>query len=417
MRRSLAGLLAVLLVLGSFPASAQVARVAPVAAPVAPAIAVAPVARGPVVAALNTHLTALAAAPTAAAMGKVFSAQVAPAPADPAAFAARAAVTAALASPETELPALAASLRAAGGEKAERAAVSLERVGATLAAAAPAARESLTKRAAALAARFDGASAAPGEAVDLDALPVDEGAPSEKKAAKKLKKEVKATAALQKVLAAAKTQAVLVVVQGMDAAGKDGVIKHGLSGLNPAWTRVSAFKKPTPQEAAEHFLERIKRQVPEKGIVGVFNRSQYEDILVPSVFGTFPSAEIESRYAQIVAFERRLAEQGIRVVKVFLHESKDMQRERLQERIDTPGKRWKFSSADVESRARWDDFQKAYGAILARTSTVFAPWNVIPADSKPRRDYAFAKLLRKTLERMGLDYPPAPDVKGVRIPK
>jgi PPK2 family polyphosphate:nucleotide phosphotransferase len=409
MRTALPVLLAALLAL---PLRAQVVRVPVEAMPVVP------VARGPVVTELDARLAPLAAAPSAAAMATVFQAAIAPAPAAPEAFAARAALTQALAAPEAGIPALAASLRAAGGKKARRAARALETVGRTLAASPAAERASLSASAAALAARFDGAAAAPGEAVDLASLPTDEGRPAEKKAARRLKAEISRTAALQEVLAAAKTQAVLVVVQGMDAAGKDGVIKHALSGLNPAWTKVSAFKKPTPEEAAEHFLARIRREVPEPGIVGVFNRSHYEDVLVPTVFKTFPEAEVESRYAQIVRFEAELAARGVRVVKIFLHESKKTQRARLQARLDRPEKRWKFSRADLDSRARWDDFQAAYASVLARTSTVFAPWRVIPADSKPRRDLSFAKLLRKTLARMGLAYPAEePGLDAVRIPK
>jgi PPK2 family polyphosphate:nucleotide phosphotransferase len=210
---------------------------------------------------------------------------------------------------------------------------------------------------------------------------------------------------------------VLVVLQGMDTAGKDGAIKHGMTGLNPAWTRVSAFKKPTAEEAKQDFLDRIRKEVPKAGIIGVFNRSHYEDIAVPSVYGTHSPEEIAARYAKLVAFERELAERGVKIVKVFLHVSKDVQRARLQRRIDRPDKRWKFAMADLETRKKWDEFQKAYGAILARTSTYWAPWNVIPADDKPSRDRRFARILRKAMQRMGLAYPPAPDLDGIKIPK
>jgi PPK2 family polyphosphate:nucleotide phosphotransferase len=344
-----------------------------------------------------------------------FQTQVAPTPAaaaTPAVFAARSAVIAALASPKTELPALVASLREAGGKKAEKAAKALEKIGRAIEAAEPAEREALAASAADLNARFDGASAAPGEAVDLALVPTSGG-----KSGGKLKKEVKKLNKLEDVLAAAKTQAVLVVIQGMDTAGKDGVIKHGMTGLNPAYVRVAAFKKPTAEEAAQDFLARIEKEVPKPGVIGVFNRSHYEDIIVPTVWGTHPAETIEARYARINAFELELARRGVKIVKIFLHVSKDVQRERLQARIDRPEKNWKFAPGDLETRKHWDDLQKVFGSILARTSTWHAPWNVIAADEKPGRDLRFTKLLRKTLARMGLEYPASPDLKGVKIPK
>lgn len=417
MQRLATELLAVLLAVSSVPASAQVVRVAPVV----------PVAGGPVVAAINAQLAPLSAglsAPgltPALGLAAAFKAQVAPAPAvlaTPAEFAARSAVTAALAQPETVLPALVASLRETGGKKAEKAADSLEKIGRVLAKAKAEDGAAVTSAAAALNARFDGAAAAPEEAVDLSATPTnDEDGLSAKKAGKKLKKEVKQVNELEDILAAAKTQAVLVVIQGMDTAGKDGVIKHGMTGLNPAFVRVAAFKKPTKEEAAQDFLERIKKEVPKPGIIGVFNRSHYEDIIVPTVWGTHDKETVEQRYARINAFELELAKQGVKVVKIFLHVSKDVQRQRLQRRIDVVEKNWKFSSSDLDTRKKWDDLQKVFGSILARTSTWHAPWTVIAADDKPRRDLAFAKLLRKTLSRMGLEYPPSPDLKGVKVPK
>ncbi len=415
MKRALAAFVAVLLLVS--PSFAQVRVATPVV----------PVARGPVVNAINLQLAPLtaalsgpAASPTLG-LTAAFKAQLAPAPAaaaTPAVFAARSAVAAALAAPKTELPALVAALREAGGKKAEKAAVSLEKIGEALAAAKPSERKALAAEAAALNARFDGAAAAPGEAVDLSAVPTDiEDGPSEKKAAKKLKKEVAQVNRLEDMLAAAKTQAVLVVIQGMDTAGKDGVIKHGMTGLNPAFVRVAAFKKPTAEEAAQDFLERIKKEVPKPGIIGVFNRSHYEDIIVPTVWGTHDAKTVEERYARINAFELELAKSGVKVVKIFLHVSKDVQRARLQARIDRPEKNWKFAAGDLETRKHWAELQKVFGSILARTSTWYAPWNVVAADDKPRRDLAFTKILRKTMQRMGLAYPPSPDLKGVKIPK
>lgn len=391
------------------------------------AVPIVPVARGPVVAAINLQLAPLtaalsgpAASPTLG-LAAAFKAQLAPTPvaaATPAVFAARSALIAAFAAPKTEIPALAAALREAGGKKAEKAAVSLEKIGRALDSAKPKELAALQGSAQALNARFDGATAAPSEAVDLSAVPTEDAdGKSGKKAAKKLKKEVKEVNDLEDVLAAAKTQAVLVVIQGMDTAGKDGVIKHGMTGLNPAYVRVAAFKKPTAEEAAQDFLERIKKEVPKPGVIGVFNRSHYEDIIVPTVWGTHPAETVEARYARINAFELELAKQGVKVVKIFLHVSKDVQRARLQARIDRPEKNWKFAAGDLETRKHWDALQKVFGSILARTSTWYAPWTVIAADDKPNRDLSFAMTLRKTLERMGLAYPPSPDLKGVTIPK
>lgn len=391
------------------------------------ALPVVPVARGPVVTAINLQLAPMTAALTAPAVSPtlgltaVFQAQVAPAPAvaaTPAVFAARAAIITALANPKTELPALVASLREAGGKKAEKAAKSLEQIGRALKKAKPAERRALADIAASLNARFDGATATPEEAVDLSAIATnDKKGLSPSKAARELNDEIKDLNKLQDMLAAAKTQAVLVVVQGMDTAGKGGVIKHGMTGLNPAYVRVAAFKKPTAEEAAQDFLERIKKETPKPGVIGVFDRSHYEDIIVPTAWGTHPAETIEARYARINAFELELARAGVKVVKIFLHVSKDVQRGRLQRRIDRPEKNWKFAMGDLETRKKWDELQKVFGRILARTSTWYAPWNVIAADDKPRRDLAFAKLLRKTLARMGLAYPVSPELKGIKIPK
>jgi len=410
-------ILAALLLLSGGFASAQVRVAAPVV----------PFARGPVVGALNLQLAPLTASlkgpvlSPALGLAAAFQELVAPMPAavaTPADFAARSAITAALASPKTELPSLVASLREAGGKKAEKAAKALEKIGRALEAAKPEESEALALSAAALNARFDGASAAPGEAVNLAAIPTDNAdGTSEEDSARKLKKTVKAVNALVDVLAAAKTKAVLVVIQGMDTAGKDGVIKHGLTGVNPAYVKVSAFKKPTPEEAAQDFLERIAKEVPKSGILGVFNRSHYEDIIVPTVWGTHPGETIEARYARINAFELELSRRGVKIVKVFLHVSKPVQRERLLDRIKRLAKNWKFAKGDLETRKKWDPLQRVFGAILARTSTWYAPWTVIAADDKPGRDLEFTKLLRKTLDDMGLEYPESPDLKDVKVPR
>ncbi len=391
-----------------------------VAASAAAGAAMVPVvAHGAFVAALNSQALSLTAALGSAAPAAAFAATVAAAPAAPVpeAFAARAALVSALADPRSSqaLPALAAAVRDAGGRHSQRAAASIESLGRAIAAAPEARRRELSDAAAALAQRFDGASAAPGEAIDFSAIATVEGSAGEKKARREMKDERRRVMALQEALAASKQRAVLIVLQGMDAAGKDGVVKRPLR-LNPAWTKVASFKKPTAEEARQDFLERVKKQLPQKGVIGVFNRSHYEDLVVPKVYGGFSAQDIESRYRRINEFERELVSQGVLIVKIFLHESKAVQKARLQDRLDTPDKRWKFSLADLETRKHWDEFHRAYAEVIARTSTPWAPWRVVGADDKPGRDARVARLLRKAMSRLGLTYPEPPETRGIRIP-
>lgn len=399
-----------LLLPGSF-ASAQVER----AAAVAPAVPAVP--HGAYLGALTSQSQALSA--SALTLPEAFRATlaVAPAAATPEAFAARSALVSALAAPApaAALPALAAQIRASGGKKAERTAAAVETLHRTIMTAPESERRDLAREAAALNARFDGASAAPGESIDFDAIPTVEESGGRKAARKAMKADRREVRELQAALAASKERAVLVVLQGMDAAGKDGVVKRPFR-LNAAWTKVASFKKPTDEEARQDFLDRIKRQLPQKGIIGVFNRSHYEDLVVPKVYGSFTPEEIESRYRRINEFERELVAQGVLIVKIFLHESKDVQKQRLQDRLDRPEKRWKFSLADLETRKRWDAFHKAYAEVIARTSTPWAPWRVVGADDKPARDAKVTRILRKALARLGLHYPDPPDTKGVVIP-
>lgn len=237
------------------------------------------------------------------------------------------------------------------------------------------------------------------------------------KAADKLEADQKRLDELQQKLYAEGKRSVLIVLQAMDTGGKDGTIRWVLGPLNPQGFKITGFKKPTAQEAKRHYLWRIKKALPGKGIIGVFNRSQYEDILVPTVYKTMPMSEVAGRYDEINAFEKRLADQGVVILKFFLHISKDEQKRRLQDRLDDPKKRWKFSPADLEARKHWDAFQRAYGAILARTSTPWAPWHIIPADKKWYRNYAVGRILREALERMDPREPKADfDPSKVRIP-
>jgi PPK2 family polyphosphate:nucleotide phosphotransferase len=389
------------------------------AAAAAPMVPAAP--HGAFVSALNTQALSLSAALTSAPLPAVFAATLAAPPvaaaATPEAFAARSALVSALASPAPTraLPALAAAVRAAGGKHSETAAESIEKLGRAISAAPASQRRGLSRAAAALNARFDGASSAPGEAIDFSAIPTIESHMKEKKARRAMKDDRRAAMALQEALAASKQRAVLIVLQGMDAAGKDGLVKRPLR-LNPAWTKVASFKRPTTEEAKQDFLDRIKKQLPQKGIIGVFNRSHYEDLVVPQVYDGFSPQEIEARYRRINEFERELVAQGVLIIKIFLHESKDVQKARLQARLDAPAKRWKFSLADLETRKHWDEFHRVYAEVIARTSTPWAPWRVVGADDKPTRDARVARLLRKAMARLGLTYPEPPETKGVTIP-
>jgi|GEM_PF-108791 len=415
MRRSVAAL--ALAVFSALPAAAQVVeRVSLPTIPVAPAAAaLASLPRGGFLTELRLQTQSLT---TGAPLPQAFAAALAPAPraATPEAFAARAALVEALAAPETALPALIEAARATPGGKAEKAADALSELHETISAAPASERAGLARAAAGLRARFDGASAAPGERVDLRSLPtVDEDALGAKAARRAMKAERREVRRLQEVIAASKDRAVLVVVQGMDTAGKDGVIKRPLA-LNPTWTRVAAFKKPTAEEAAQDFLERIKKQLPAKGIIGIYNRSHYEDLVVPAVYKTFSPEEIESRYRRINAFEKELVDSGVVIIKIFLNVSKGEQKARLERRLERPDKRWKFSLADLETRKRWDAFHRAYAEALARTSTPWAPWRIIAAGDKPNRDWRVARLTRKMLSRLGLRYPDPPETKGVTIP-
>ena len=232
---------------------------------------------------------------------------------------------------------------------------------------------------------------------------------------KLLKKHVARLSDLQELLYASNRYSLLLVFQGMDSSGKDGVIKHVMSGVDPQGCRVSSFKAPNDEEKSHDFLWRIHKAVPPKGFIGIFNRSHYEDVLVVRVKGLVPEERWRRRYDHIVAFERLLADEGTTVVKFYLHISKEEQRQRLEARLQEPDKRWKFNPGDLEDRKLWDDFQEAYEEAITRTSTEHAPWYVIPADRKWYRDLAVASVLIETLERMDPRFPPEPDLDGVVI--
>jgi PPK2 family polyphosphate:nucleotide phosphotransferase len=198
----------------------------------------------------------------------------------------------------------------------------------------------------------------------------------------------------------------LLLLQGTDCSGKDGITRHVVRLLEPMWLRYAAFGKPTPEEQRHHFLWRIRRQLPVAGQIGVHNRSHYEDVLVVRVHDLVPPAVWQQRYDEINRFERRLTEDGLRLVKVMLHISPDEQRKRLHARLTDPAKRWKYNPGDVDERVFGSGYKAAYEAALARCSTPAAPWYVVPADAKWYRDWAVAHLLVEALEEIDPQYPP-----------
>ena len=221
---------------------------------------------------------------------------------------------------------------------------------------------------------------------------------------------------LQNKLWADHTHRVLVVLQAIDGGGKDGTIRHVFGPLNPQGVRIAAFKAPTEPELARDFLWRVHAEVPGNGELTVFNRSHYEDVLIARVHNLVTKERWKARYRHITDFEQMLVDEGTTIVKCFLHISKDEQRKRLQRRVDTPDKQWKFSPADLPERAMWDDYQAAFEDMLNHTSTKSAPWFAIPADNKWYRDLVISQILVDTLEALDLAYPPAePGIAGTVV--
>ncbi len=210
---------------------------------------------------------------------------------------------------------------------------------------------------------------------------------------------------LQNVFYADRRFKLLVILQGMDAAGKDGTLRGVFGQMSPLGVRTVGWRAPTETEKAHDYLWRIHQQMPGAGEIVVFNRSQYEDVLVPVVEKWITPEQQAQRYAQINDFERMLSETGTIVVKFMLNISKDEQRERLQERLDDPCKHWKFDEGDLKVRAQWDEYQHAYAQLLAATHTPWAPWTIVPADSKTHRNLMIATVLREVLSNLGLQYP------------
>jgi PPK2 family polyphosphate:nucleotide phosphotransferase len=209
------------------------------------------------------------------------------------------------------------------------------------------------------------------------------------------------------------SRSLLLVIQGMDTSGKGGVLKHCVGIFDPGGVRIKSFKKPTKEELSHDFLWRIEKETPAHGYVGIFDRSHYEDVLVVKVHELVDGAEIDRRYDAINAFENRLVDEGVTVVKCMLHISKDEQQQRLLDRLEDPTKQWKYKPADVDERMLWEDYQRAYEIALERCSTDVAPWHVVPSNKKWYRTWAVSALLTGALEAMKLDWPaPSYDVEA-----
>lgn len=206
--------------------------------------------------------------------------------------------------------------------------------------------------------------------------------------------------ALQDRLYAEGRRALLIVMQGIDTSGKDSTVREVFNATGPIGVQVTAFGKPSDEELAHDYLWRIHRAVPRRGMIGIFTRSHYEDVLVVKVRQLAPPNDIERRYDQINAFEKHLVENGVTILKFMLHISRKEQAERLRERLDDPEKQWKFNPADLEERKRWDHYMAAYQAMLTRCSTAHAPWYLVPSDRKWRRNAIVARIVRGTLEEM-----------------
>ena len=246
-------------------------------------------------------------------------------------------------------------------------------------------------------------------------------------ASQRLGADIVRLAELQEMLSASRRHAVLIILQGTDSAGKDGAIKHVMTGVNPQGVDVHSFKVPSATELAHDYLWRTTRVLPERGRIGIFNRSYYEELVVvrihPSVLQSEhlpPGSDTDpalwkDRYEDINAFERHMSRNGTLILKFFLHLSKDEQRKRLLKRVDTPDKQWKLSVGDVHERRFWDNYQRAYAESLSNTSTPWAPWYVIPADHKWFARVAIASIIVAKLEALDLQYPPVSDEQRANL--
>ena len=248
----------------------------------------------------------------------------------------------------------------------------------------------------------------PGESIRLaDFDPAFRDSIDRDEADKQSRANVEAISPLAERLYAENRRALLVILQGMDASGKDGTIRAVMHGVNPQSCQVVPFKTPTENELERDFLWRIHNQIPSRGNIGLFNRSHYEDVLIVRVKKLVPEPEWRTRFDHINSFEKLLTDSYITIVKIFLHISKDEQRRRLQKRVDNPDKRWKFRLGDLEDRRLWDEYQHAYEEAMTRCNTAYAPWYIVPADKKWYRNLVVSRLVREALEKMGPQFPPA----------
>jgi PPK2 family polyphosphate:nucleotide phosphotransferase len=221
---------------------------------------------------------------------------------------------------------------------------------------------------------------------------------------------------LQELLYAEHKHRLLVVLQAMDTAGKDGTIRHVFESVDPLGVRVASFKAPTPQELDHDYLWRVHQQVPGKGETVIFNRSHYEDVLIVRVHNLVSQEEVTKRYEQINNFEEMLAQEGTTILKFFFYISNEEQKKRLQARLDDPTKHWKFSATDVPERERWDDYMVAYAEAMSKTSTDWAPWYIVPANTKWYRNLVIATTLINTLEGLHMKYPePEFDLSKIKL--
>ncbi len=249
---------------------------------------------------------------------------------------------------------------------------------------------------------------------DTGSFDADDAGKAEAKAL--LEKQKEKLAELQNVLYADGSQSLLVVFQAMDAGGKDGCIRNVFSGMNPQGVRVASFKAPTAEELEHDFLWRIHKEAPRKGMVGVFNRSHYEDVLIVRVKNLVPKKIWSKRFDLINAFEESLTDAGSRIVKIYLHIDKAEQKQRLQARLDDPEKNWKFNPSDLPERENWKAYMEAFKEVFEECSSKTAPWYVVPANNKWYRDVVVAQILLETLQRMKLKYPvPDYDPSTIKI--
>ncbi|MDQ6861415.1 MAG: polyphosphate kinase 2 family protein [Verrucomicrobiota bacterium] len=257
----------------------------------------------------------------------------------------------------------------------------------------------------------------PGKPVRLVEInPGASGGPSKAKAAKEGDKLQERLRDLQEALYAEHRRGLLIVIQAMDTGGKDGAIKKLCAGLDPNGVQLTNFKYPTPEEWDHDFLWRVHHAEPRKGSIGIWNRSHYEDVLVPRVHKQISDDVWRARCDDINAFERLLTRNGVTILKFFLHISKDEQKERLEARLQEPEKLWKFNPGDLKERALWDDYQLAYEAVMNRTSTVHAPWHIIPANHKWSRNLVLLRAVVGALEEMKPEYPkPEFDPKDIIV--